>query len=109
MDSNLSITFPTTSLLYPVPNCFLLRHISSLCYTTTTNISMGLCKTHRIIPFFLPPQVATTNQKIGQVASCYLDLHACPDRSWRIDVGAVQLSRGGKPEEIRVYQHAIAE
>src|SRR2546421_9903356 len=64
MDSDLSITFPTTSLLYPAPDCFLLLYLFSLCYTTTTNISMGLCKTHRIIPFFLPPQVATTNKKI---------------------------------------------
>src|SRR5436309_15898344 len=68
-------------------------------------------KTRRGNAFGLPEEAVTLRkqQKIVQVASYYLDLHACSDRSWRIDVVAVQLSRGGKPEEIRVYQHAIAE
>jgi hypothetical protein len=26
---------------------------------------------------------------------------------WRVDVVAVQFSKGGKLEEIRVYQHAV--
>jgi Holliday junction resolvase-like predicted endonuclease len=47
--------------------------------------------------------------KLLQVASYYLDLHACSERSWRVDVVAVQLSKNGKLEEIRVYQHAITE
>ncbi|TMD69862.1 MAG: YraN family protein [Chloroflexi bacterium] len=68
-------------------------------------------KTRRGNAFGLPEEAVTRRkqQKIAQVASYYLDLHACSDRSWRIDVVAVQLSRGGKPEEIRIYQHAIAE
>lgn len=68
-------------------------------------------KTRRGNAFGLPEEAVTRRkqQKIMQVASFYLDLHACSERSWRIDVVAVQLSRGGKPEEIRVYQHAIAE
>jgi putative endonuclease len=68
-------------------------------------------KTRRGNAFGLPEEAVTRRkqQKIVQVASYYLDLHACSNRSWRIDVVAVQLSRGGKPEEIRVYQHAITE
>jgi hypothetical protein len=42
-----------------------------------------------------------------QVAAFYLDLHICSERSWRIDVVAVQLSQSGKLEEIRYYQHAV--
>lgn len=68
-------------------------------------------KTRRGKAFGLPEEAVTRRkqQKIVQVASFYLDLHACSDRPWRIDVVAVQLSKGGKPEEIRVYQHAVAE
>jgi len=56
------------------------------------------------------PEEAVTLQKqrkLVEVATYYLDLHACPDRSWRIDVVAVQLSKGGKLEEIRIYRHAV--
>ena len=42
-----------------------------------------------------------------ELATYYLDLHACPDRSWRIDVVAVQLSKVGKLEEMRIYRHAV--
>jgi hypothetical protein len=35
--------------------------------------------------------------------------HTCSDRSWRIDVVAVQFSRSGKLEEIRIYQHAVTD
>lgn len=48
-------------------------------------------------------------RKLQEVALSYLDLHKLPDCSWRIDVVAVQFSSAGKLEEIRVYQHAIAE
>jgi putative endonuclease len=48
-------------------------------------------------------------RKLLEVASYYLDLHTCSDRSWRIDVVAVQFSSNGKLEEIRVYQHAVTE
>ena len=66
-------------------------------------------KTRRGSAFGLPEEAVTLRkqQKIIQVASYYLDLHACSQRSWRIDVVAVQLDKGGKPEEIRVYQHAV--
>lgn len=66
-------------------------------------------KTRRGSAYGLPEEAVTLRkqQKIVQVASYYLDLHACSQRSWRIDVVAVQLDKGGKPEEIRVYQHAV--
>src|SRR5437764_10597008 len=68
-------------------------------------------KTRRGNVYGLPEEAVTyrKRQKIVQVASCYLDLHACSERSWRIDVVAVQLSKGGRPEELRVYQHAVTE
>ena len=58
------------------------------------------------------PEEAVTLQKqrrIVEVANYYLDLHSCSERSWRIDVVAVQLSKGGKLEEIRIYKHAVME
>jgi len=68
-------------------------------------------KTRRGNKYGLPEEAVTyrKRQKIVQVACYYLDLHACSERSWRIDVVAVQLSKGGKPEEIRIYQHAVTE
>jgi putative endonuclease len=68
-------------------------------------------KTRRGNAYGLPEEAVTLRkrQKIVQVACHYLDLHMCSERSWRIDVVAVQLSKGGKPEEIRVYQHAVTE
>jgi putative endonuclease len=68
-------------------------------------------KTRRGNIYGLPEEAVTyrKRQKIVQVASYYLDLHACSERSWRIDVVAVQLSKGGRPEEIRIYQHAVTE
>ncbi len=66
-------------------------------------------KTRRGDAFGRPEEAVTLRKqrKIVQVASYYLDLHACSERSWRIDVVAVQLSLGGKLEEIRLYQHAL--
>ena len=66
-------------------------------------------KTRRGNAYGLPEEAVTARkqQKIVQVASFYLDLHACSERSWRIDIVAVQLSKGGKPEEIRIYQNAV--
>jgi putative endonuclease len=68
-------------------------------------------KTRRGDLYGLPEEAVTRvkRRKLAEVASCYLDLHAAPERSWRIDVVAVQFSRYGKLEEIRVYQHAIGE
>ncbi len=66
-------------------------------------------KTRRGSVYGLPEEAVTPRkqQKIVQVATYYLDLHACSERSWRIDVVAVQLSANGRFEEIRVYQHAV--
>ena len=68
-------------------------------------------KTRRGNVYGLPEEAVTyrKRQKIVQVASYYLDIHACSERSWRIDVVAVQLSKGGRPEELRVYQYAVTE
>ena len=68
-------------------------------------------KTRRGNAYGLPEEAVTVRkqQKLVQVASYYLDLHACSERAWRIDVVAVQLSQSGRPEEIRIYQHAVTE
>ncbi|MBE3559834.1 MAG: YraN family protein [Ktedonobacteraceae bacterium] len=66
-------------------------------------------KTRRGQLYGLPEEAVTSRkqQKIIQVALYYLDLHTCTERSWRVDVVAVQMSSRGKLEEIRVYKHAI--
>jgi putative endonuclease len=68
-------------------------------------------KTRRGTAYGLPEEAVTLRkqQKLVQVASYYLDLQACLERSWRIDVVAIQLSKSGKLEEIRIYQHAVTE
>src|SRR6266566_6565876 len=68
-------------------------------------------KTRRGNAYGLPEEAVTLRKqrKLVQVASYYLDLQACSERSWRIDVVAVQLSKSGKPEEIRIYRHAVTE
>ncbi len=68
-------------------------------------------KTRRGNSYGLPEEAVTLRkqQKLVQVATYYLDLHACADRSWRIDVVAVQLSSSGRLEEIRIHQHAVQE
>ena len=66
-------------------------------------------KTRRGNAYGLPEEAVTPRkqQKLVQVATYYLDLHDCSERSWRIDVVAVQLSFTGRFEEIRVHQHAV--
>ncbi len=66
-------------------------------------------KTRRGNAYGLPEEAVTLRkqQKLVQVATHYLDLRVCSERSWRIDVVAVQLSASGRFEEIRVYQHAV--
>jgi len=66
-------------------------------------------KTRRGNAFGRPEEAVNVRKqrKIVQVATYYLDLHECFERSWRVDVVAVQLSTGGKLEEIRIYQHAL--
>ena len=68
-------------------------------------------KTRRGQSYGLPEEAVTPRKarKLTEVASCYLDQHACSERSWRIDVVAVQLSSEGRMQEIRIYQHAISE
>ncbi len=68
-------------------------------------------KARRGVSFGLPEDALTTRKrrKLMEVASYYLDLHSCFDRSWRIDVVAVQFSVNGKLEEIRIYKHAVSE
>jgi len=68
-------------------------------------------KARRGVSFGLPEDALTMRKqrKLMEVASYYLDLHACSDRSWRIDVVAVQFSSSGKLEEIRIYKHAVTD
>jgi putative endonuclease len=68
-------------------------------------------KARRGTSYGLPEDALTFSKrsKLLEVASYYLDLHACSDRSWRIDVVAVQFSSSGKLEEIRIYQHAVTD
>ncbi len=68
-------------------------------------------KTRRGTAYGLPEEAVNLRKqrKIVEVAHHYIGLHACSERSWRVDVVAVQLSRSGKLEEIRIYQHAISE
>jgi len=68
-------------------------------------------KTRRGDAFGRPEEAVTKRKqrKIVEVATYYIDVHACAERSWRVDVVAVQLSVVGKLEEIRLYQHAISE
>jgi putative endonuclease len=68
-------------------------------------------KTRRGSAFGLPEEAVTLTKrrKLAQVASYYLDLHAESDRSWRIDVVAIDFNQNGKFREVRVYQHAVSE
>ncbi|HLZ58493.1 MAG TPA: YraN family protein [Ktedonosporobacter sp.] len=67
-------------------------------------------KTRRGEAYGRPEEAVTLRKqrKIIEVASYYLDLYACVDRSWRVDVVAVQMSTRGKLEEIRIYDHAFS-
>jgi putative endonuclease len=68
-------------------------------------------KLRRGTAFGLPEEAVDVRKqrKLLQVAAYYLALHECAERSWRIDVVAIQLSNSGKFQEIRIYQHAITE
>lgn len=68
-------------------------------------------KARRGVSFGLPEDALTLRKcrKLVELASYYLDFHACSDRSWRIDVVAVQFSSSGKLEEIRIYKHAVTD
>lgn len=47
--------------------------------------------------------------KLIQVAQYYLAHHGLTERSWRIDVVAIDLNEQGASREIRLYQHAVIE
>jgi putative endonuclease len=66
-------------------------------------------KTRRGVSHGLPEEGVTPRKqrKLVQLAFHYLVTHDYPDRSWRIDVVAVQLSSRGRLEEIRLHQHAV--
>ena len=68
-------------------------------------------KARRGVSYGLPEDALTMRKrrKLIEVASYYLDLHMCSNRSWRIDVVAVQFSSSGKLEEIRIYKHAVTD
>lgn len=68
-------------------------------------------KTRRGAPCGLPEEAVDDRKarKLREVAGRYLELHNLPECSWRIDVVAVQFDLAGRLEEIRIYQHAIAE
>ncbi|MGH2495760.1 MAG: YraN family protein [Ktedonobacteraceae bacterium] len=68
-------------------------------------------KTRRGTAFGHPEEAVTLTKrrKLVEVASYYLDLHASGDRSWRIDVVAIDFNQDGKFREIRVYRHAVSE
>jgi putative endonuclease len=68
-------------------------------------------KTRRGLASGLPEEAvdARKQHKLLQVAAYYLASHECAERSWRIDVIAIQLSRSGKLQAIRMYQHAVTE
>jgi putative endonuclease len=66
-------------------------------------------KTRRGTACGLPEEAVTPRKqrKLIEVAYTYLDLHMCADRSWRIDVVAIQLDKRGTLQEIRVHPHAV--
>ena len=68
-------------------------------------------KTRRGSAFGRPEEAVTLTKrrKLAEVASYYLDMHAEGDRSWRIDVVAIDFNQDGKFREVRVYQHAVSE
>jgi putative endonuclease len=78
---------------------------------TTEDLVFVEVKTRRGVAYGRPEDAVNVRKqrKIIQVACYYLDLYACSERSWRVDVVAVQMSLSGRLEEIRVYEHAFAE
>nr|BBH88659.1 UPF0102 protein [Thermosporothrix sp. COM3] len=68
-------------------------------------------KTRRSTAYGLPEEAvdARKQQRLIRIALYYLGTHELTECSWRIDVVAVQLSRSGVLEEIRVYRYAVTE
>ncbi len=67
-------------------------------------------KTRRGTAFGHPEEAVTLSKrrKLVEVASYYLDVHNEGDRSWRIDVVAIDFNQDGKFREIRVYPYAVS-
>ena len=68
-------------------------------------------KTRRSVTFGLPEEAITRSKqrKLIQCAASYLDLYEYSERSWRIDVVAIQFSPTGKFLEMRIYPYAVME
>src|SRR5690242_3685798 len=68
-------------------------------------------KTRRGTAFGRPEEAVTRTKrrKLAEVASYYLDMHNAGDRSWRIDVVAMDFNYDGKFREVRVYPNAVSE
>ena len=67
-------------------------------------------KTRRGTAFGQPEEAVTRTKrrKLAEVASYYLDVHNAGDRSWRIDVVAIDFNQNGKFREVRIYPHAVS-
>lgn len=68
-------------------------------------------KTRRGTTFGRPEEAVTLakRRKLAEVASFYLEAHDASDRSWRIDVVAIDFNFDGKFREVRVYPYAVSE
>jgi putative endonuclease len=68
-------------------------------------------KTRRGTAFGQPEEAVTRakRRKLAEVASYYLETRNAGDRSWRIDVVAIDFNHDGKFREVRVYPNAVSE
>jgi putative endonuclease len=70
-------------------------------------------KTRRGMAYGLPEEAVNRHKlrRMMRAINYYLSTHEHPysERSWRIDVVAIQLSLSGRLEEIRIYQHAVSD
>ncbi len=68
-------------------------------------------KTRRGTAFGRPEEAVTRakRRKLAEVATYYLGLQNASDRSWRIDVVAIDFNYDGKFREVRVYPNAVSE
>ncbi|GHO45438.1 UPF0102 protein [Ktedonospora formicarum] len=67
-------------------------------------------KTRRGTAYGLPEEAVDwrKQRKLIQVAYYYLNQYSCSERSWRIDVVAIEMN-SGQPVDIRIYKHAVTE
>lgn len=70
-------------------------------------------KTRRGVAYGIPEEAVTPLKvrRMLRAIAYYLSTHEAlySERSWRIDVVAVQMSSAGRLEEIRLYPHAITD